>query len=396
MTPGTLVAVAYAHSDPDGTPVGTLTEATSLSVTVEMDGVGAGEVGINGNSSQAAWIQPGNYIAIWRNAVSGDPIAGFWVDDTTDTLISPDEEGGEEWRSSGSGPIMCLDEAIVWNRRFKGGNLARVRPRRGKWIFRRAGGFQIAAVLIRMVREAKARGCLSYVSLAFDQSVDSDGDAWPDDTEVTRYSVPIGITLTELVTMLRAKGLRIEMDASFRIHAWPDDRVNDLSGSITIAAGTEIREEVVREQRSRRKKSHVLVGGERKKGGERYASAYNSTYRAALGRRHEGFRDIGRVAKKRVLKRAGARSLGRWARLKDGATSVAVIDTTNKVAMVDYVPGDRIGLTIPGFYSGGQKVHAITLVMAENGEYDPVLEFNGLVRGEREDWSDDAATAVRG
>ena len=396
MTPGTLIARAYAHDDPAGTTVGTLTDLEDLKVTVEMDGTGGGELTINGNSSQKNWTQPGNYIAIWRDTVSGDPIAGFWVEDSSDTLVSTGEEGGETWQRSGSGPILCLDEVLVWNRRNVGGNIARWRPRRGRVIFRRSTPFALAYVLIRMVREAKARGGIPFVGMDFTTGLDSDGNAWPSDTKVKRFSVPIGITLTELVTMLRGKGLRIEMDAKFKIHAWPDDRENDLSGSIAFEVGTDIRDEVVRDGRAKRKKSHALVGGERKRGGERYAKVSNSTYRAALGRRKEGFIDTGRVAYPASLKRSGRRALRKWAKLKDGPASVAVIDTTGQVAMVDYVPGDTVGLTVPGVYSGGQKVHAITLAMVSNGEYDPVIEFGGLIRGEREDWSDDAATAVRG
>ena len=137
--------------------------------------------------------------------------------------------------------------------------VARVREAQGSLIVMPHGDTAI-------VREAKARGTLPFVTWSFTRQRDSDGTAWPDETEVTRYTVPIGITLTELVTMLRAKGLRIEMDASFVIHAWPEERENDLPGSIELEAGTNIREEVTREVKASRKKSFALVGGERRTG----------------------------------------------------------------------------------------------------------------------------------
>lgn len=388
-----LVAVAYPHDDPAGTALGVLTELSDLKVTVEHDGVGAGELTINGNSSQASWTSPGNYIAIWRDTVAGDPIAGFWVNDAKDTLISEQEEGGQDWRRSGPGPIMCLDEVIVWHRRFLGGRLAQVRPRRGRWVFR-GNDFPLVRVLTRMVREAKRRGGIPFVTFGFTDAVDSDGNPWPDDTRADRYSVPIGITLTELVTMLRAKGLRIEMDADFTLQAWPEERISVQD--VVFTEGIDIREHVERDGRASRMKSAVLVGGERKRGGERYAAVGNSNIEDLLGRRKEGFADIGRVARPQVLKRVGRRRLRKWKALKDGPASVAVIDTPGQVALVDYRPGDMVGLTIPGAYEGCQVIEAITLVMTENGEYDPVIEFGGLIRVGGEDWSDDAATAVRG
>lgn len=389
-----LVFVAHSHDDPTGDPIGTVTGAFDKRVTVEADGIGSGELSINGHDMQSAWTAPGNYIAVYRDTVSGDPIAGFWIADGSDVILSSDEEGGEIFRRTGPGPIMVLDEAIVWHRAYRGGS-ARIQRRQGRWVFS-GSNFQIAEVLLRMLREAKARGCIPFVTWTFSRREDSDGNRWPEDTQVDRYTVPIGITLTELVTMLRAKGLRIEMDAAFRINVWPEERVNDLSGSVELAAGTDIREEVTRQVRASRMKSTALVGGERHRGGERFLAVTRSDFRAQLGRRVEGFRDLGRVASRRALRRTGRRSLRRWKRLKDGPASVPVIDTTGQVALVDYMPGDTVTLTIPGAYSNTQVIDAITLAETESGEYDPILEFGGLTPDRGEDFSDDAATAARG
>lgn len=394
VTPGSLVFVAHDASDPSGAALGTLTHAFDKRVTVEEDGEGAGEFSINTNSAQAAWTEPGNYIAVYRDTVAGDPIAGFWIEPGTDVVLDGGEEGAEVGRRGGQGPIACLEEAIVWHRAFSTG-LGRINRRRGRWIFE-ANDFPIVVVLLRLIREARARNVLLFTSAGFNRNVDSDGNAWPTDTKVDRFTVPIGATLTEVVTMLRTKGLRIEMDASFRLQAWPDDRENDLSGSIELEAGVDIRDSVTRSRKARRVRSHVLVGGERRRGGERFVSVGNADIRAELGRRKEAFRDTGKTGTVKSLTRVGRRSLRRWRKLQDGAAAVPVIDTTGQVALVDYMPGDTVTLTIPGVYSDGQKIASISLIETESGEYDPVLEFGAPIPDPSgEDWSDDAATAVR-
>lgn len=391
-----LIFVAHADSDPAGAALGVLTQARDKSVTVAADAEGSGSFVINRFDSQAAWCEPGNYIAAYRDTVAGDPIAGFWIDGGTDTVVSTREQGGQDMGRTGKGPLMCLDEAVVWDRKFRGG-FARIRRRRGTWVWQRSAPFSLARPLMDLVREAKARNSILFVSLTFTSTHDSDGNPWPSDCMTRRWSTNIGTTLTEVVTTLRAAGLRIEMDASFRISAWPDDRVNDLSGSIEIVTGVDIAGDVQRQRNAPRTKSHVLVGGERRRGGERFVAVGNATYRAELGRRKEGFRDLGRTASRPVLRRTGRRSLRRWHVLRDGSVGVPILDKTGQVALVDYQPGDTVTLTIPGAYSGGQAIAAITLADIPNGEYDPVLEFNAPlpdpVTGE--DWSDDAATAVR-
>lgn len=391
-----LVFVAYPADDPSGTPLGVLTEAADKGVIVEADAAGSGRFTINRHSSQLSWTEPGNYIRCRRDTSGGALLAGFWIEDSGEDLVSPDEEGGEDVERSGQGPIACLEEAIIWHRAYRGG-LGRVRRRAGVWAFRRRGGFQVVRVLIRLIREAKARGAIPFVTLTFTSTHDSDGEPWPDETEVRRFTVPIGPTETELVTMLRAKGLRIEMDADFALSAWPEDRENDLSGSIELEVGVDIRDDLERERKVRRVRSHALVGGDRKRGGERYVPVASSVILAELGRRKEGFRDIGRTASRGVLRRTGRRSLRKWRRLKDGSASVPVIDTTGQVALVDFRPGDTVTLTVPGIYSTGQVIEAISLVETEGGEYDPVIEFGGLIPDpdSGEDWSDDAATAAR-
>lgn len=401
LDPGRLVLSIYPPDDPAGTPLGTLTHAKDKTVNVQRGEPGGGSFTMSTLSEQTAWCTPGAYVLVYRNEVTtpDEALAGFFIEQPTAVLLSPNEQGGKLATYGGRGPIACLEEPIMWHRQYRSG-VGTVRRRRGNWLFRaRSGELQIARVLLHMIREAKARGAIPFVEVDFGPSVDSEGTAWPDDTAVRRYVVPIGPTLTELVTMLRTKGIEIDMTPDFVLHTYPEDRVVDLSGVIAIVEGETIAGEVVRQIGATRKRSHALVGGERRRGrGERFVAVARSDFLEQLGRRKEGFRDVGRTATRKALRRVGRRSLRRWNRRHDGASSVPVLDAEGQIALRDYTVGDTVLLDIPGTYSSGQVVEGIHLVETANGEYNVVLEFAGLMpdRGSGEDFSDDAATVVRG
>jgi len=77
-----------------------------------------------------------------------------------------------------------------------------------------------------------------------------------------------------------------------------------------------------------------------------------------------------------VLERVGRRKLRRWRKRHQGAPTLGVIDTTGQHALVDYVAGDTVALTIPGWYDAEPvRIAAITLQETETGEYDPILEL---------------------
>ena len=160
-----LVLVAYPADDPTGTALGTLTEASDTSVTVEDDGVGAGHFSISTRSSQAAWCEPGAYVLAYRDTVTtpADALAGFWIEDLPDAIVSSDEEGGLIAQRGGRGPIAYLAEAVVWHRARSGTRTA-VQPGRRRWHWRDA---HPGRVLVRMLEEARARGDIPGVTWDF-------------------------------------------------------------------------------------------------------------------------------------------------------------------------------------------------------------------------------------
>lgn len=371
-TPGRLLLVAYAFEDPSGDPLGELTEATERTVFQEDNVAGGGSLRVNRHSEQAAWCEPGAYIRAWRDEVAGAALAGFWVEERGDVLVSPDEQGGEEIGCSGRGPEACLREARVWYRAVSGGT-GQVQTDKGRWYWPDA---HPARPLIRMLEEAQARGCLPFVSWDFTRNVDSDGNPWTGDSGP--LALEIGIHLLDALTVIRESGLHVVMSPDFVLSAW-DEYERDLSGSIVLEAGVDIRDTSERSASIRRKVGAMMVEGETKENEPRYRAVSDSDIIDAQGRRIEGFYPWQRTANGAVLERVARRKLRKWARQADASPLViGTVDQAGAVALVDYVPGDTIGIAIDGYEAGSDRIGRITLRETAAGEYDPIVDFGDV------------------
>jgi hypothetical protein len=372
LAAGSLVFVAYPKADPLGTPAGTLTKAYMKSVTVEDNGIGRGSFAIHPDEAQAAWCTQDDYIAVWRDTVSGDPIAGFWVDAIGKVIDNPEEEGGKLHGVTGNGPIAYLKEARVWPKAVSGAS-GQVRPAKGDWHWT---DIHPARALVRLLEEAVARGCLPGVTWDFTRTLDSDGNPWSV-VNADDYTVSIGTTYLDVVRELRETGLHITMDGGLVVHAW-DSYDNDLSATIGFTSGVDIRDTAEAQVASRRGVSAVIVEGENKQNHLRYRIRHDDTIETALGRRKEGFFRFTRTATASVLNRVGDRKLRKWKKQYDGPFVLPVLDTTGKVALVDYTVGDTIAVPTDYVSGGTERIAAITLTDIENGEYDPALEMGDL------------------
>lgn len=82
-------------------------------------------------------------------------------------------------------------------------------------------GMTVGEILRHVIAEAQARGALAGVTLAFDDDVDSDGDAWPVLAEV---STKVGTDVLTFVRELTASYVDVWMSpASYRLYAWLQD-----------------------------------------------------------------------------------------------------------------------------------------------------------------------------
>lgn len=374
----TLALRAYAGSNPNGTTLGDLTDAYAKRIVVECNALGGGSLSIHPDSAQAGWVAPGNYVRAWRNTVSGPAIAGFWIDSGGDTVVSTDEKGGQEYARGGRGPIAILRKAIVWHRSVLSAEPDEplTQPGRGRWHWADA---QPAAVLIRLLKEAQARGDLiSAVTWDFTRTHDSDGNAWDADLK-GRWNVPIGKSLLEVVGAVREVDLRVECSPDFVVSAWPEEYGTDRSATVDFTEADNIRDTSTREVRATRAAGVALVMGEDDDGHASYEVVTDSSITADLGERIETFVPYERSDKPAALRRAGRRRLRRYKRQWDGPLTLGVLDTTGRVALVNYTAGDTVEIHIPGIYNHhDERLMSVTLEETENGEYDPILGFGDL------------------
>lgn len=372
-----LVLRAYAKTAPTGSPLGTFTKARRKNVTREYNAPGGGGFVINRNDAEAAWASPGNYILAYRDNTSGSPVAGFILDSGADRMVDPDEQGGEDWTRDGEGPEAILREAIVWHRAFLNDPNGHWQPGRGRVHYDDA---QPAKVLIRQLREAKERGCFPFLTWDFTATRDSDGNPWSNEAART-FNIPIKLDLLSLVGELREADMVVEVTPAFVVRMWEHPHGSDLSGSIVFTKGVDLIDTSDRQVMARHARSATLVEGTDGDGDRVYRAASSGSMETLLGRRKEGAFDYPRTATGSILTRVAERQNRRSRKLHDGPLTLPVLDKTDQVALVDYLPGDTVTIDIPGEYDETtDEPHGITLRDRDEGagEYDVALEFADL------------------
>lgn len=365
-----LVFVAYSPDDVQGTPLGTITNATGKSLGLEDNAIGNGRVEIHPDDAQVAYVNQGNYIRAYRDSVSpSNLLGGFWVEDGGDVVLSDEEQGGEVLARGGRGSIVVLQEAIAWHKAISGSD-GQLQKAKRRWYWKNA---HPARPLVRLLEEAQARGALDGVTWDFTRTKDSDGNDWTS-ALFDEWEIPIGMDLLTLVASLREAGLHITMDGDLVLHAW-ESYDNDVSATVDLTKGDNIRESSERNISARVTKSNILVGGTTKDDGSMYRTSYDSAARTALGRRKEGYYSYPRTATAKILQNVGARKLRNWKKQFDGPVTVGIIDTTGRVAGVDFTVGDTVALNIPGKVVSDERVAGITFVENEVGEYWPIVDL---------------------
>jgi hypothetical protein len=110
----------WAADDLNGTAIGTLTEAVDKHIRAPENAIGNGQFTINRHSSEAALCATDNLIRV--RLESGGPFAyddsryvfAFFIEEGAETLLSADEDGGEDATLGGRDATVILDRAIVY------------------------------------------------------------------------------------------------------------------------------------------------------------------------------------------------------------------------------------------------------------------------------------------
>lgn len=95
--------------------VGTLDDAFNKSIRPVRNEPGSGQLTINRNSpnATAAILKPGNLVKVTIPQIDPDPIFAWFMEPETSTLISLNEEGGEDITIGGRGALSYWDR-VIW------------------------------------------------------------------------------------------------------------------------------------------------------------------------------------------------------------------------------------------------------------------------------------------
>jgi ligand-binding SRPBCC domain-containing protein len=373
---GKLVFVAFDGNDPNGTPLGELTDAFDKIYSAEHDDLGLGSFTINRHSSQLEWCRADRYIKVYLDETEGDPVGAFWVTQSGDTVVSPEEEGGDDFKRDGLGPMLYLAEAIVWYTNTTSNDSA-IPGDDAYWHWDNIANVHAGGIMVRMLEEAQARGCLPDLTYDFTRQQDSNGTPWS--LEITDFQLPVGMNLLEVLRKVQETGVEFRMDPDLTLHAYePGTLGDDLSGSITLSKAVDIATSAERQVAASPLKSTILMKGKRSDNGEVAWIGWSPAEAIAeTGRRKEGFIDAPETTGGDALRAMAQTQIDRDLRRKVGPTQIGVIATEGKMPFVDYRESDVVTVDVPGIFDEvAKQVTSLTLQETESGEYDVILGFD--------------------
>lgn len=368
----------FAGVAPNGSSIGTFTEAFGQWIRVPNNDLGEGGFTINRHSAEIALAATDNYVRVKRTG--GAYVGAFWIETGQDSLVSPDEEGAEDYVRSGRGPLAYLERAILMPTETAAGPGAVGTDGNWAWTNRTIG-----AILNHIFSDVTTISPSGVPELTwdFDATNDSGGNPWDviDDT----FQLPIGMDILSVVSRFQSAGVTIRMDDDFTLHAWNDPPGADLSATVSFVKGVNVRDAADRQVHASPAKTRVVVQGTTVAGTLKFRTvtspAFTSGLETAIGVRY-GFTQYGATPSNTMLDRAGRQLIKKLKRQKDGPSAIGVLNTP--VPFTDYAPGDTVNVDIPGgldninvelaaIYLGDDESDGyLTTVEFEDAPYDPL------------------------
>lgn len=265
----------YAEDDPNGTPLGTISDedAVSLQFEVHWRKHGTGSITLNRHHAKASLIALDRYVKCRVPVISDDPLFGWWMRKGRVLLSTERGPGAEMLTMSGPGTRDILRLARLLEATY-----APVPPaseERGsstdqglwRWLAQHRG-----AIAARAMEEGQNQniGSLSAplyeVTFDWDRTNDSNGVAWSDTIDVIEQR--IGIDVDTFMSMLEeAGGFTLFADPDLTFHAYQAYPARDLTSTVTFQAGAggsvgpNVASEMVRELDSMDRWNAILIDG---------------------------------------------------------------------------------------------------------------------------------------
>jgi hypothetical protein len=377
----------WAADDLLGTALGELTQAHGRQYQDADQALGSGQFTINRHDAQAAWCTPRNLVRVRLEAggpwAADDPryVGAFFIEESSDTALSSDEEGGEVLERGGRVAVSMLQRAVLYpTAHFSGDEVyASTVPATGEWTLLSRGPGEVLRVLLRNA-DARSPSPLEPLTHSFTTINDSAGDPWPDTD--TDWKLRVGQNYLELLSTLSSGGVYWRCGADLVLHAYEEHPGEDRSADVVFRKGEALAggdgpivESAERQLHASPAVSRVIVEGTIENNAHKYREVTNATVEAAIGR-VEGYAEYKPTPTDSRLERAGQAAIRKAHNQYQGPTTLRVVDEEGRRAFVDYFPGDSILVDIPGVFDEQVvRVARITLEEDEAGNADPVLDL---------------------
>lgn len=379
----------WAPDDLNGTALGELSEAFDKSVRDEDQAIGEGSFRINRHSAQAAWCVSRALVRVRR--VAGGPFAyddsryvfAFFIEDSADVALSPDEEGGENLTRGGRGVLSYLQRAIIYPNENISGHAAYWAdvPTTGDVIFPNKTIGEAFRILILNAQQragvSSSPGPLDFLTIDFTISNDSNGDPWADTEDVWKF--PVGMNLLDVASKLVASQMYLRITPALLLSCYDAHPGADLSSTITFAKAVDLTEAAEKTIEAQGLITRALVKGTRKDNRMVYHQSFTGPDTTSLEPEYgriEGYAEYDATPFTARLEKVGRQAIHRAKLQSSGPTTAGVLELTGKVAWDDYLAGDSVTLDIPDVYDTAVvQVNAIIMTEDDAGDDRIALEF---------------------
>jgi hypothetical protein len=225
-------------------------------------------------------------------------------------------------------------------------------------------GMSPGTIMRLLVQEAQARGALTGVTLSFTDSLDSNGHAW---TEIPDIAFPLGMPLLEIARTLVEGFVDVSMTPTLVLNLYKKYQLgSDLSGSVTLAVGTDFEELSVN---GNTHLCNVVLAR------DQFGELIEQTDAASLASqiRKETYIEYS-TAPSASAARTLALKLFKDVSLPTGQVRAKVVQSSGPYTT--WNPGDSI--TVPGL-TGNVEMTVMAITVSEDDAGHPIIEVEGAL-----------------
>jgi len=326
-------------------------------------GAGSCELSFYDAKATALNMAEGNLIQF---ALGGIPIFGFFSEAP---ILTIGEASDSKWTLAGQSVLAYMNRAIVYP---KGGIASPVGTHR---IY---SGKTFGNILKTLIDEAQARGTIPAMTYDFTSTLDSHGNAWTANVNVT---IDVGTSLLDVLKKFVALGMGLTMDPMLGLHCFlPGALGLDRTSTVIWRQGYHLAAPVDNVGSRSNATTVCLVRGSNGSFVETTDPAW--TGNAIIGRRESGL-DFSAVSSDTTqMTNAGNQQIT----LSETASRSLTVPLTHGLSSqglyepyTDYNPGDTIALDVPGAYTAAPfQIVGLTVAQTPGANYTVEANLGSL------------------